>query len=58
MGVKEGGIRSDIKVAGLSNWKNEWRYIKRWQEDQVLGGTINGSIWTYFQFDRLIRHVK
>lgn len=53
MGAKEGGVRSDIKVVGLSNWKNEWRSLKRWQDDRkdgrkirFGGGTINGSIWT------------
>lgn len=37
MAVKEGGVRRDIKVAGLSNWRNDGRYIKRWQEDRKDG---------------------
>lgn len=40
MGVKEGGVRSDIKVVGLSNWKNEWRCLKRWQDDRKDGRKI------------------
>ena len=32
MGMKACGVRGDLKVVALSNWKNEW---KRWQEEQV-----------------------
>lgn len=52
MAVKEGGVRRDIKVAGLSNWRNDGRYIKRWQEDRKDGRKIRfGGNHQWFNLD-------
>lgn len=52
MGMKECGIKGDIKVIGLSNWENEWRYgiltaMIKMAGRAGLGVTVSGSVWTY-----------
>lgn len=43
MRVKECGVRSDIKVVGLSNWKKEWRYIN-WDGKGGRKGRFGGKL--------------
>lgn len=56
MGVKESGVRGDIKVVALSNQKNEWSYIKCSGQDG--GKNRFGENQQRFKFDARIRHTN